>query len=171
MLNWTEQQLWFSTQDSTICMKLRSSLCDSWGQGKGVGVGDQGTQKHQVKYSYKWIHPISTWSAYLIPCIKQISSLVIPVQLLNIPFQPPAFESSLSSLRWTETVTGFLTPCQPHRVTSGWRNTVLSQSTSGGVYEPCIYPHAKWGNSGLSLLCLCDVFWVLINSIVCWFTT
>ena len=42
--------------------------------------------------------------------------------------------------------------------------------TSGGVYVPCIYSPAMWefmvGDVGLC--CLCDDFWALINSLVCW---
>ena len=42
---------------------------------------------------------------------------------------------------------------------------------SGGVYVPCSYSHARWEFCrwlGSLLPCLCDVFWVLINSLVCW---
>ena len=40
----------------------------------------------------------------------------------------------------------------------------VPRCTSGGVYVPCIYTHAR---SELPLLCLCDVFLALINSLVC----
>ena len=71
------------------------------------------------------------------------------------------------------------------------------ECTSDGVYVPCIYTHARWellwmyfwwslctlylhacqvrvtvGDSVRSLLlCLCDVFRMLINSLICWFCT
>ena len=35
--------------------------------------------------------------------------------------------------------------------------------TSGGVHAPCVYSHGL----GFLLLCLCDVFRTLINSLVC----
>ena len=46
--------------------------------------------------------------------------------------------------------------------------------TSGGIYAPCIYLHARWDLlhvTQVSLLGLCDIFCVLINSLVCWFCT
>ena len=45
--------------------------------------------------------------------------------------------------------------------------------TSGRVYVPCFYTHARWelqqATQVTLLLYLCYVFWVLINSLVCWF--
>ena len=38
-----------------------------------------------------------------------------------------------------------------------------------GASSSCIYTHARWLGSLLS--CMCDVFRVLINSLVCWFCT
>jgi len=44
--------------------------------------------------------------------------------------------------------------------------------TVGGVYVPCIYSHARCSCcKQLRCLCLCDVFWSLLNSLVCWFCT
>ena len=46
------------------------------------------------------------------------------------------------------------------------------RSTSAGVYIPCIYSHARWvlrQATRLFVVCLCDVFWALINSHACWF--
>ena len=41
--------------------------------------------------------------------------------------------------------------------------------TSGRVYVPCTYSHARWELTQATLvLCLCDIFQVLINSLACW---
>ena len=45
---------------------------------------------------------------------------------------------------------------------------------SGGVYVPCIYSHGRWDETyhrrlRFLVLYLCDVFRVLINSLVCWY--
>ena len=43
--------------------------------------------------------------------------------------------------------------------------------TTGGVYVPCMYSHAGWellqATWVFFLLCLCDVFWAVSNSLVC----
>ena len=41
---------------------------------------------------------------------------------------------------------------------------------TGGVSVLCIYLHARWEFLRSLLLCLCDVFWALINSLVSWFS-
>ena len=52
---------------------------------------------------------------------------------------------------------------------------VYKCTSGGGVYVPCICLHAKWGLLYMrlrSLLwCLCDVFQMLITSLVCWLYT
>ena len=40
--------------------------------------------------------------------------------------------------------------------------------TSSGVYVPCFYTNARCRRLRALLLCFCDIFRVLINSLVCW---
>ena len=41
---------------------------------------------------------------------------------------------------------------------------------TGGVSVLCIYLHARWEFLRSQLLCLCDIFRALINSLACWFS-
>ena len=57
--------------------------------------------------------------------------------------------------------------------TRGAASRMYRGCTSGGVYGPCFYTHARWEYRRRlgSLLLSCYVFRALINSLVCWFCT
>ena len=57
--------------------------------------------------------------------------------------------------------------CLAYHMTT--RRTIL-WCTSGGVYVPCIYTHARWELPKANLVFgVVLVFWALISSLVCWF--